>query len=102
MNCCDLDDFLRAMADETRQQILHLLQGGAMSVSELCAYFDQQQPTISHHLAVLRQANLVITRQEGKWVFYQANQRCVIERCQEIAQRFIQATLFGSPMEAIR
>ena len=102
MNCCDLDDFLRAMADETRQQILHLLQGGAMSVSELCAHFNQQQPTISHHLAILRQANLVTTRQEGKWVYYQANQGCVVECCQEIAQRFIQVAPPDNPTEAKR
>ncbi|MBE2221121.1 MAG: winged helix-turn-helix transcriptional regulator [Anaerolineae bacterium] len=93
MICCDFDDFLRALADETRQQILHLLQNGEMSVSDLCDHFDQQQPTISHHLAVLRQANLVTTRQEGKWVYYQANQACVAECCQEITRRFIPLTL---------
>lgn len=91
--CCDFDDFLRALADETRQHILHLLRDKEMSVSDLCEHFDQQQPTISHHLAVLRQANLVTTRQEGKWVFYRANQECVAECCQEITRRFIQVTL---------
>jgi DNA-binding transcriptional ArsR family regulator len=90
MSCCDFDDFLRALTDETRQQILQLLQDGERSVSDLCDHFDQQQPTISHHLAVLRQANLVTTRQEGKWVYYQANQECVAECCQEIVNRFIQ------------
>lgn len=90
--CCDLDNFLRAIADETRQQILQLLQSGELSVSDLCAHFDQQQPTISHHLAVLRQANLVTARHEGKWVYYQANQDCVAECCQEIMHRFIRTT----------
>lgn len=98
--CCDFDEFLRALAGETRQQILQLLQSGEMSVSDLCDHFDQRQPTISHHLAVLRQANLVTTRQEGKWVFYRANQECVAECCQEITRRFIQVTLPNSQSEA--
>ncbi|MFQ5420526.1 MAG: ArsR/SmtB family transcription factor [Anaerolineae bacterium] len=88
VSCCDFEDFLRAIANATRQQILHLLQGGEMSVSDLCAHFDQQQPTISHHLTLLRQANLVTTRHDGKWIYYQANQVCVTECCQEILTRF--------------
>lgn len=90
--CCNFDDFLKAMADETRQRILHLLQEKELSVTDLCAHFDLTQPTISHHLAVLRQANLVRTRQDGKWVLYQANQDCVAECCQEILARFKIAT----------
>lgn len=86
--CCNFDDFLQAMADETRQRILALLQGQEMSVTEICKSFEQTQPTISHHLAVLRQANLVTSRQDGKWVYYQVNQACVSECCQEILTRF--------------
>jgi DNA-binding transcriptional ArsR family regulator len=56
--CCDFDDFVKAMADETRQRILALLQTGEMSVSELNEHFTTTQPTLSHHLAVLRRANL--------------------------------------------
>ena len=92
VTCCNFDDFLKAMADETRQQILRLLQGRELSVTDLCAHFDLTQPTISHHLAVLRQANLVHTRQDGKWVFYRTNQDCVAECCREILTRFRIAT----------
>jgi ArsR family transcriptional regulator len=86
--CCDFDDFLHAMGDENRQRILSMLQGGEMTVSELCAQFELAQPTISHHLAILRQVGLVIPRSEGKWIYYRANPSCVAECCQEILDRF--------------
>lgn len=87
-DCCSFDDFLKAMADESRQRILALLQGGEMSVGELQAHFDLSQPTISHHLAVLRQARLVLSRRDGKYVYYRANPDCVARQCLEILERF--------------
>jgi len=86
--CCDFDDFVKAMADETRQRILTLLQTGEMSVSELNKHFTTTQPTLSHHLAVLRRANLVTARREGRQTFYRANPACVGECCAEILRRF--------------
>lgn len=95
VTCCDFDDFLRAMADETRQHILSLLCERAMSVSELGEHLTVAQPTISHHLAVLRRANLVISRRDGRWHFYRANPACVAACCGEILTRF------KSPPEAV-
>jgi len=91
--CCEFDGFLRAMSSETRQQILVLLQEREMNVSEICTAFEQTQPTISYHLTMLRQANLVTARQDGKWIYYQANQDCVAECCLEIMHRFPSLTL---------
>ena len=71
--CCDFNDFVKAMADETRQRILTLFKSGEMSVNELTMHLAVNQPTISHHLALLRRANLVLARREGKHVFYRAN-----------------------------
>ena len=76
------------MADETRQRILTLLQAGEMSVSELHEHFTTTQPTLSHHLAVLRRANLVMARREGRQTLYRANPACVSECCVEILRRF--------------
>ncbi|MFW6098105.1 MAG: ArsR/SmtB family transcription factor [Chloroflexota bacterium] len=87
-DCCSFDDFLNAMADENRQRILTLLQRGEMSVGELQTHFDLSQPTISHHLAVMRRARLVFSRREGKYVYYRANPDCVAKQCQEILTRF--------------
>jgi DNA-binding transcriptional ArsR family regulator len=46
------------------------------------------QPTISHHLALLRRANLIVARHAGRQTFYRANPACVVECCQEILSRF--------------
>ncbi len=90
----DLDDCLRAMADETRQRILALLREREMSVYELNAHFAVTQPTISYHLAILRRAHLISSRRAGQQIFYRANQDCVGECCREILNRF--APLQGS------
>lgn len=86
--CCDFNEFAKAMADETRQHILSILQDGEMNETDIVARLDLTQPTISHHLAILRGANLVQARPEGKYVFYRANPACVTECCGQILSRF--------------
>jgi hypothetical protein len=49
--CCDFSDFVKAMADETRQRILSLLNTGELNESDIVAHLELTQPTISHHLA---------------------------------------------------
>ncbi len=87
-SCCDLNEFEKAMADETRQRILSLLQAGEMNESEIVAHLDLTQPTISHHLALLQRANLVMARRDGKRIFYRGNPACITECCGEILTRF--------------
>jgi len=86
--CCDVDDFIKAMADETRQRILNLLQHGERNVGELTEALGLTQPTVSYHLAILHHAGLVIRRSEGKQVFYHPNPACVADCCREIQTRF--------------
>jgi DNA-binding transcriptional ArsR family regulator len=104
--CCDLNEFLAALADETRQRILTLLGEREMTVSELSEQFAVTQPTVSHHLAILRRARLVISHRSGRYVFYRANPMCVAECCREIQDRFtiprptaLIDTLTGMPEE---
>ena len=80
ITCCRYEDFVKALADETRQTILELLKGREVSVGEIVARFKLTQPTISHHLGLLRRAGLVLARREGKQVYYAAN-RCCLEAC---------------------
>ena len=62
---------LKALADPTRLALVERLRTvGTASVLELAAVVDAPQPTISHHLRVLREAGLVSGRQRGKWVDY--------------------------------
>lgn len=71
-----LADQLRALADPTRLRMLDLLvrQGSAVCVCDITAQFDQRQPTISHHLRLLREAGLVDCEKRGVWAYYWATE----------------------------
>ncbi len=81
--------FAKAIADETRQRIMGLLCCRWLCVSDVVDEMgDITQPTVSHHLAVLREAGLVHTRREGKQVFYSLNQDEVVTCCGRIMRVF--------------
>jgi len=61
---------LRAVADETRIRLLRALLAGEKCVIELVEALGLEQPTVSHHLGLLRRAGLVTARREGKRVVY--------------------------------
>lgn len=85
----DVTTFAKAMADDTRQQIMRLLCCNWLCVNDVVAQLDQvSQPTVSHHLRVLRQAGLVHTRREGKQIFYSLNQDAVAVCCGVLMQNF--------------
>ena len=60
----------RALGDETRLRILHLLVGSEVCVCDLAAQLDITQPLLSFHLKTLRDAELVQTRRDGRWTHY--------------------------------
>lgn len=64
---------LRLLSDPTRLRLLGLLQSGPMNVTTLCQKLDLAQPTVSHHLGLLRSLKLVSNRRDGKQVFYSLN-----------------------------
>jgi ArsR family transcriptional regulator len=78
VNCVE---FCKALADETRQGILEMLREKELCVSDIVAAFQMSQPTISHHLNILKQFGLVVSRKEGKRVFYALDHDNVIECC---------------------
>jgi ArsR family transcriptional regulator len=65
---------LKALADPTRLRILDLLaqQPAPLCVCDLTPQFSQNQPTISHHLKLLREAGLIETEKQGIWAYYWA------------------------------
>lgn len=63
-------DLFKALADETRLRILSLLSSGELCVCEIAKVLEIGQPKASRHLAVLRQAELVLDRREGMWMYY--------------------------------
>ncbi|HKB15373.1 MAG TPA: metalloregulator ArsR/SmtB family transcription factor [Planctomycetota bacterium] len=61
----------RALGDETRLEIVGLLaaRGRELCVCEIEAHFDLSQPTVSHHLRILREAGVVASERRGTWVY---------------------------------
>ncbi|MCP4360427.1 MAG: winged helix-turn-helix transcriptional regulator [Chloroflexi bacterium] len=85
----DMVAFCKALGDETRQRILEILQNeGEQCVSDLVDVFNVSQPTISHHLNFLKQANLVTSRREGKQIYYRTNQDNIVECCGILFTKF--------------
>jgi ArsR family transcriptional regulator, arsenate/arsenite/antimonite-responsive transcriptional repressor len=71
-----LAEQLKALADATRLRMLDLLaqQTEPLCVCDITAQFDQHQPTISHHLRILRGAGLVDCERRGVWAYYWATE----------------------------
>ena len=63
----------RALADPLRLKILDLLRSQELCVCELCDKLDVSQSKLSFHLKNLKDANLVIARQQGRWIYYRLN-----------------------------
>ncbi|HZL87401.1 MAG TPA: autorepressor SdpR family transcription factor [Pirellulaceae bacterium] len=63
----------KALADPTRREILRLLRRGELSAGELAAKFEMSKPSMSHHFAVLKEADLVVCRRDGQQLFYSLN-----------------------------
>ncbi len=80
--------FAKALADETRQKIMKLTCCHWLSVNEIVERLNVTQPTVSHHLAVLREAGLVDVREEGKQTFYSLNQKRVAVCCGQLMVNF--------------
>jgi ArsR family transcriptional regulator, arsenate/arsenite/antimonite-responsive transcriptional repressor len=62
-----------ALSDPTRRQILQELRKGPRTSGEIAERFDSSWPTISRHLAVLREAGLVLSEKSGQQVIYELN-----------------------------
>ncbi|MCX7680667.1 MAG: metalloregulator ArsR/SmtB family transcription factor [Anaerolineae bacterium] len=85
----DCVEFCKALADETRQRILEmLLEEDEKCVTDIVAALHVSQPTVSHHLSILRRLGLVTSRREGKLVFYQINREKVVRCCGMLAAKF--------------
>lgn len=85
----DIVLFAKAFADDTRQKIMKLCCCEWLAVGEIVERLGNvTQPTVSHHLAVLREAGLVDARHEGKQTFYSLNQQRVVSCCGQLMLNF--------------
>lgn len=84
----DCVEFCKALADETRQRILQMLLEREMCVGDIVAAFDTSQPTISHHLNILKQFDLVTARKDGKQIYYALNRDNIVTCCGLLMAKF--------------
>ena len=68
-----LQNTLRALADPIRREILNLLKKGRLSAGEIVEHFDVTGASISRHLSVLKEADLIRDTREGKFIYYDLN-----------------------------
>ncbi len=68
-----MDSAFKALSDPTRRDILRLLKHGSRTSGEIAQHFDAAWPTVSRHLAVLRDANLVLSTRVGQQIVYELN-----------------------------
>ena len=64
---------LKALADPIRREILNLLKSGRMSAGDIAEHFEVTGASISRHLSVLKEADLIRDTREGKFIFYDLN-----------------------------
>ena len=68
-----LQNTLKALADPIRREILNLLKGGRMSAGAITNHFPVTAASISRHLSVLKEADLVRDTREGQFIYYELN-----------------------------
>ncbi len=68
-----MNTLFKALNDDTRRQILTLLKDKDMNAGEIAAHFNISKPSISHHLDLLKQADLVTSEKKGQFVEYTLN-----------------------------
>lgn len=64
---------MKALADPIRREILNMLKGGKMSAGEITDHFPVTAASVSRHLSVLKDADLIRDTREGKFIFYELN-----------------------------
>ena len=68
-----LQNTLKALSDPIRREILNMLKAGRLSAGEIVERFDVTGASISRHLSVLKEADLIRDTREGKYIYYELN-----------------------------
>jgi ArsR family transcriptional regulator len=84
----DTVEFAKALADDTRQKIMAICCCEWRSVNDIVDKLDVAQPTVSHHLKILKNAGLVKSERRGKQVMYTMDQKRLAQGCCRVAENF--------------
>jgi len=68
-----MNSLFKALNDPTRREILEMLKDGDMTAGDIADRFNMTKPSISHHLTLLKQADLVIDIRKGQFIYYSLN-----------------------------
>jgi ArsR family transcriptional regulator len=68
-----MNAIFKALNDATRREILELLKTKDMSAGEIADQFNMSKPSISHHLDILKRADLITSEKMGQFIFYSIN-----------------------------
>jgi ArsR family transcriptional regulator, arsenate/arsenite/antimonite-responsive transcriptional repressor len=68
-----MNTVFKALNDQTRRDIVELLKKGDLTAGEIADHFDISKPSISHHLDLLKQANIVSSIKQGQFIYYSLN-----------------------------
>lgn len=93
-------EFVKALAHESRLRLLGLLASREHSVQQLAAVLSLKEPTVSHHLALLREAGLVSLRQDGNTHWYNLQIKSLSRLARALASREQLETFAGGPIDA--
>jgi len=74
-----MNDSFKALSDPTRRKILRLLREKDMTAGEIADHFSMSKPSISHHLNLLKQTQLVLDERQGQHIIYSLNMSVVQE-----------------------
>ena len=69
----EMNSLFKALNDKTRRDILELLRESDMTAGDIADKFEMTKPSISHHLSLLKQANLVVDIRKGQFIYYSLN-----------------------------
>ncbi|MBK6263809.1 winged helix-turn-helix transcriptional regulator [Marivirga sp. S37H4] len=68
-----MNHIFKALNDETRRKIIEMLKAGPMNAGEIAEVFDISKPSISHHLDILKRADLITSEKKGQFIEYSLN-----------------------------
>ncbi len=80
-------EILKAFSDPTRLKILYLLQAGELCACEIISVLEKPQPTVSHHLNILKNAGLLKWRKERVWIHYKLANQDIISLLESLSKK---------------
>lgn len=92
----DIVTFFKALSEPLRLEVIELLRTRELCVCDLCDRLGVAQSKLSFHLKTLKQAGLVRSRQEGRWIYYRLN----LTRFVELENYLAELRCYSSPLQA--